>query len=625
MLTAVEYATDLAAFARRRIFQGKSGDSLKDSQRPVLRTRSPLSREAFTSGLVPLRELCEALPRVAIIGPRGAGRSTFLCELALDACARLSAGEPAEVPVWVVAGEPGRFEDGVRAAEQQLAELAPGQPGTLWLVDATDVPAGQAAGQCCTIVGQLCERLENARCVVAIERQSALCLRDRYGFRVVEVEPFTLQQAREFLVRDGASHAARALEHSVGLRELARYARGLSSILDTQAKLGRPAELLEVAAHAAAAEPVPVTESSAAFAQPGIGEGDLLRLLRAAHACRERIGTRGGVAALRALGRSVVGAELLVQSCGTGDALQALGALVDQALCQALEPSGDLDTLIAASTLLGCARRTHGTWVQARQARHAEAVVPLLAAAVTSPVLSTVQRLAAADALGVWGDPRVGDSPLESVAACDGEERVLIGRQLVTVQQYACFAADGGYAAPQWWSREGSAFLAEANLDGPAQLDEQIEHPNRPIVYVSWFEAEAYCRWLSHRSAARVSLVTLVQWQAAGSHPDGPFPWGAAEPTPEMANYNQWLGHASPVGMFPGGASRSGHCDLSGNVWEWCRDVEGPLAAVAGGGWFSQSKYIRSDYSYRFDRRNRFHDLGFRVAVLRQAREDGKS
>jgi serine/threonine-protein kinase len=85
---------------------------------------------------------------------------------------------------------------------------------------------------------------------------------------------------------------------------------------------------------------------------------------------------------------------------------------------------------------------------------------------------------------------------------------------------------------------------------------------------VSWEEAQAYCRW------AGLCLPSEAQWEAAARGTDGRrYPWGNAEPTPELANYGGRESGTTPVGSYPKGAGPFGALDQAGNVWEWCEDV----------------------------------------------------
>ena len=91
------------------------------------------------------------------------------------------------------------------------------------------------------------------------------------------------------------------------------------------------------------------------------------------------------------------------------------------------------------------------------------------------------------------------------------------------------------------------------------------------MVNVSWEDAEGYCKW------AGVRLPTEAQWERAARGQEGrAYPWGKDEPDKERANYSETgIGAATPVGLFPKGATPDGIHDLAGNVWEWVADWYG--------------------------------------------------
>jgi formylglycine-generating enzyme required for sulfatase activity len=211
-------------------------------------------------------------------------------------------------------------------------------------------------------------------------------------------------------------------------------------------------------------------------------------------------------------------------------------------------------------------------------------------------------RVLALDALGrlPGGDPRLkGDAWVKFKAGrfrMGGDEKayqsapeheVEVGefwlrRWPVTVGEYEEFVKAGGYGDKSWWD-------VPPEVRAPEWWERQRQHPNRPVVGVSWFEARAFCRWAKGAGwapAGRViSLPTEEEWEYAtrGAGTRGrTYAWGPEEPgegDDGRASYGGILGgsnvpeSATPVGAYPSGHSPDGVWDLTGNVWEWtaCR------------------------------------------------------
>ena len=96
---------------------------------------------------------------------------------------------------------------------------------------------------------------------------------------------------------------------------------------------------------------------------------------------------------------------------------------------------------------------------------------------------------------------------------------------------------------------------------------------------VTWYDADAYCRWLARKTGRPVQLPTEAQWEFAARGEEGrKYPWGEPPPSDQHANFLSSVGHATPVGIYPLGATPEGVEDMAGNVEEWCRDWFGPYS-----------------------------------------------
>ena len=211
-----------------------------------------------------------------------------------------------------------------------------------------------------------------------------------------------------------------------------------------------------------------------------------------------------------------------------------------------------------------------------------------------------------------------------------GPTRSMIGRYPVTVQEFARFVDDDGYQERRWWNDpEGFGKYKE-----PQDWDEQANQRNHPVTGVSWYEAAAYCKWLSERLRARVRLPTEAEWErvACGGE-TRKYPWGN-EIDPSRANYYQdnSSGRTTPVGLYPRGASLEGLHDMAGNVREWCADRfdvgyyaksprRNPTGPESGGSFVLRggSFYDYRDFAACACRNNfapafRFSSIGFRCA-----------
>lgn len=220
-----------------------------------------------------------------------------------------------------------------------------------------------------------------------------------------------------------------------------------------------------------------------------------------------------------------------------------------------------------------------------------QAVIAELATLVDGGHLNAKERVAAAFTLGRLGDPRIR-LPEQPSYWCDclpgsfwvGDERkgelvhytlnyaFKIGRYPVTNAEYAQFLYSPDYADPRWWTAHAQAYLKDRAEIQPRLWDNrQFNQPNQPVVALMWYEAMAYCAWLSHNLGYHIRLPTSLEWERAARHTDErAYPWGNIAPTPEYANYRDSnMQGTTPVGCFPLGRSECGAMDLIGNMGEW--------------------------------------------------------
>jgi formylglycine-generating enzyme required for sulfatase activity len=237
-----------------------------------------------------------------------------------------------------------------------------------------------------------------------------------------------------------------------------------------------------------------------------------------------------------------------------------------------------------------------------------------------------------------------------------------IGKYPVTNVQLQAFVKAGGYREQRYWVEakaaqcwqdgmikrtflrrieEGEKEWVEEKANTPKDFGEPFNLSNHPAVGITWYEAVAFCRWLTERlqetgeirSDQEVTLPTEAQWEKAARGQDGRiFPWGDGFDEAKCNVSETGIGATSAVGIFPAGASPCGAQDMSGNVWEWCRtkwrdsyrepadeSLEGDVAwMLRGGSWDGNRDYVRCAVRYGDDPYKSFKFFGFRLCLVSQ-------
>jgi iron(II)-dependent oxidoreductase len=216
----------------------------------------------------------------------------------------------------------------------------------------------------------------------------------------------------------------------------------------------------------------------------------------------------------------------------------------------------------------------------------------------------------------------------------------------VTNAQFQAFVDSGGYRRRELWSFRGWDWRRRARIENPLfwikdergwcerRFDDLAPlRPWHPVACVSWWEAEAFCRWAHRR------LPTEAEWEMAASlDPETGlkrrFPWGDAPPLLDQANLDYRARGTVDVRALPAGDSPLGCRQMIGNVWEWVADTFGPYPdfvcdpykeysepyfgtkkVLKGGSWSTRGRLIRNTWRNFYMRHRRNIFAGFRTCA----------
>jgi formylglycine-generating enzyme required for sulfatase activity len=378
--------------------------------------------------------------------------------------------------------------------------------------------------------------------------------------------------------------------------------------------------------------------------------------------------------AARELGRRVTAGEAMTRYWPGGRWWEPSGWEETAILLAGMEPdaTGLLEKLVNANPVVAARCLAEGD-ARVDQGTRAS-IVSVLIDSMAGDNLPAVARAQAGDLLARLGDPRPGvglrEDGLPDIAWCkvpagpflmgsdkDGDPQALdreypqqevvvsgfaISKYPVTVAQYAAFVEAGGYGERRYWIGAGWQWKGERS--GPETYGGVYSLSNHPVVGVSWYEAVAFCRWLTERlrhtgalgPEKEVRLPAEAEWEKAARGTEGRiYPWGD-EFDPEKCNMAETgIGATSAVGIFPGGVLPYEVQELSGNVWEWCatkwRDSYGEPAdespegyaprVLRGGSFRDNQGRVRCASRLGGYPLDRYWDLGIRCVVAPVASE----
>lgn len=203
-----------------------------------------------------------------------------------------------------------------------------------------------------------------------------------------------------------------------------------------------------------------------------------------------------------------------------------------------------------------------------------------------------------------------------------------IAKYPVTNAQYAKFIEAGGYRERKWWTAEGWLYKQGGEWKEPRFWNApKWNGADYPVVGVSWFEALAFCLWLSEATGEHIMLPTDDQWQyAAQGDARLTYPWGnkwdcnCCNTSSNPCESNE----TTPVRQYEGkGDSPFGVVDMAGNAWEWCLTEHKSMIGnifnksyyrrFRGGSWKSDAVFLQT-LNYSWDKATyTINALGFRL------------
>ena len=216
--------------------------------------------------------------------------------------------------------------------------------------------------------------------------------------------------------------------------------------------------------------------------------------------------------------------------------------------------------------------------------------------------------VAIAEGAFLMGGERANERPIHRVWV----DAFALAQYPVTRREYALFVEDTRHPPAIFWD------------------DPRFAHPDQPVVGPSWFDAVAYCGWLSTATSKAYRLPTEAEREKAarGGRASSTYPWGDELPAEHRG------GREQPVDLVgTEGPNGYGLYDMAAGVHEWCADFyaadyyaaspdrnpqgpdNGQRRAARGGSWRHEIRFARCAARSSLAPEKQFSDFGFRCAM----------
>ncbi|NNE65777.1 MAG: SUMF1/EgtB/PvdO family nonheme iron enzyme [Pyrinomonadaceae bacterium] len=195
-------------------------------------------------------------------------------------------------------------------------------------------------------------------------------------------------------------------------------------------------------------------------------------------------------------------------------------------------------------------------------------------------------------------------------------EPILIAETEVTNAEYQRFVKATDYRRPEHWKR--------------GKIPVGME--DHPVVFVSYDDAQAFCKWKAKELGMIVRLPGYAEWlRAAGGTQRFKFPWGNEWNETAVSSKKQQA--TSPVKNFDLNRSPFGAYDMVGNVWEWTRErlkknelisdrvksgysKNSRIHLVLGGSFNEDRNKLANSFWAEIDAKTRNESVGFRYVII---------